>query len=293
MFAMLSGEIVHIGETAQHVVMLAGTEPARSLATVAPGVDARIVAIVDQALALEKADRWPSAFAMRSAIRDASLVIFGRTPVLPSFKPSDPAIKSTLPSGPDINASVASRPSQPASVDRSVPPAGTAAPGVAPARVHVVGSTTSKPVSSEAPTVPRPTFTKLPVSLLVAGAVTVVSFITVGAVVAFRGTDRPMATAPGKSIASSRAALPPPLLTQQENPPAVIDSRAIPTITVSELAPASPPTPPRVALATARPTTPKTSPSTATPTPLTPKNCNPPFVVDPATGKKNFKLECL
>lgn len=36
--------------------------------------------MIDRALAFQKADRWPDAVAMRDAVRDASLAIFGRTP---------------------------------------------------------------------------------------------------------------------------------------------------------------------------------------------------------------------
>src|SRR5580692_695074 len=77
MFSLLSGCYVHEGESATEMVVLVATQPARSLATVAPNVDPRIVQLVDRALAFQKPDRWPSADAMRDAVRDTYLAVFG------------------------------------------------------------------------------------------------------------------------------------------------------------------------------------------------------------------------
>jgi serine/threonine-protein kinase len=77
MFSLISGVFVHEGETATELVVKSATQPARSLAAVAPMVDARVVEIVDRALAFEKSGRWPSAMAMRDAVRAAYLAIFG------------------------------------------------------------------------------------------------------------------------------------------------------------------------------------------------------------------------
>jgi serine/threonine-protein kinase len=77
MFSLLSGQFVHEGESATELVVRSATEPARSLAVVAPEVDGRVVEIVDRALAFEKRARWPNAFAMRDAVRAAYLSIFG------------------------------------------------------------------------------------------------------------------------------------------------------------------------------------------------------------------------
>jgi serine/threonine protein kinase len=77
LFALLSGEFVHVGESVTELVILVATQPARSLATIAPHIDPRIVAIVDRALAFNKADRWPSAVAMREAVIAAYEAIYG------------------------------------------------------------------------------------------------------------------------------------------------------------------------------------------------------------------------
>jgi serine/threonine-protein kinase len=77
MFALLSGHLVHEGESATAVLVQAATQPARSLALAAPDADPRVVAIVDRALAFDKAARWPNATVMRTAVRDVYLAKFG------------------------------------------------------------------------------------------------------------------------------------------------------------------------------------------------------------------------
>jgi serine/threonine-protein kinase len=77
MFSLLSGQFVHEGESSTELVVRSATQPARSLAVVAPEVDRRVVEIVDRALGFEKRARWPNALAMRDAVRAAHLAIFG------------------------------------------------------------------------------------------------------------------------------------------------------------------------------------------------------------------------
>lgn len=126
MFSLLSGRIVHEGETAQHVAILAATQPARSLAEVAPDVPEQVVRVVDRALAHAKEDRWPSAAAMRAALSEASAALLGE-PSVPIDIPMLDFV-STVPDDPRNER------------DRDV------GAGV---RVRV-GSTTSSPVSSGA-----------------------------------------------------------------------------------------------------------------------------------------------
>ncbi|HEY1693409.1 MAG TPA: protein kinase [Polyangiaceae bacterium] len=81
LFSLLGGKLVHAAESAQELVVLAATRPARSLATVAPSLPAEVVAVVDKALAFERDDRWPSAAAMRDAIAAVAEKLFGEAPV--------------------------------------------------------------------------------------------------------------------------------------------------------------------------------------------------------------------
>jgi eukaryotic-like serine/threonine-protein kinase len=77
LFALLSGQQVHEGESATALLVQTATQPARSLSLVAPDVDGRVVALVDRALAFDKAARWPSAAGMRAAVRELYLTMFG------------------------------------------------------------------------------------------------------------------------------------------------------------------------------------------------------------------------
>jgi hypothetical protein len=78
LFTLLSGTTVHEAETAPHLLVKLATQPARSLAEAVPGVPPAIVAVVDRALAFDKAHRWPTALAMRDALAAASSATFGQ-----------------------------------------------------------------------------------------------------------------------------------------------------------------------------------------------------------------------
>jgi serine/threonine-protein kinase len=69
MFTLLSGESVHRAETLRDHLIALSTTAARSLAVVAPWVPPQLVAVVDRALELQKARRWPDARAMQDALR--------------------------------------------------------------------------------------------------------------------------------------------------------------------------------------------------------------------------------
>jgi eukaryotic-like serine/threonine-protein kinase len=72
MFHLLSGALVHEAATPRERLLLAASRAPRSLAEAAPFVPREIVAVVDRALAFDKADRWPDAHSMRFALRLAS-----------------------------------------------------------------------------------------------------------------------------------------------------------------------------------------------------------------------------
>jgi eukaryotic-like serine/threonine-protein kinase len=82
MFMLMSGQHVHEAQSSQEQLILSATAPARSLATVAPGVPRQVVAIVDRALAFDRSGRWPDATAMQAAVRA----------VLDALARSDPAL---------------------------------------------------------------------------------------------------------------------------------------------------------------------------------------------------------
>jgi eukaryotic-like serine/threonine-protein kinase len=70
-FALLSGHLVHEADSATMLLLKVATTPARSLTRVAKDVPEPIAALVDKALAFEKASRWESAAAMRDALEEA------------------------------------------------------------------------------------------------------------------------------------------------------------------------------------------------------------------------------
>jgi serine/threonine-protein kinase len=68
MFTLLTGEIVHPGDTPAEIIVASFSRPARSLATALPGAPAWLCNVVDRAMELEVGARWPDARAMREAL---------------------------------------------------------------------------------------------------------------------------------------------------------------------------------------------------------------------------------
>ncbi|WP_394838937.1 serine/threonine protein kinase [Pendulispora rubella] len=68
MFALLSGETVHLAEHSGAQLAAAATQHARSIAKVLPDLPPSIVQFIDKALQFEALDRWPSALCMREAL---------------------------------------------------------------------------------------------------------------------------------------------------------------------------------------------------------------------------------
>ena len=70
-FLLLSGRFVHESPTSAEMLVRRGSVPAPQLASLAPHVPQAIAAVIDRALAFDKANRWPSAKAMRDALAEA------------------------------------------------------------------------------------------------------------------------------------------------------------------------------------------------------------------------------
>lgn len=110
MFTLLSGELVHLGETGQQLVILSATQPARSLRAVMPDAHPILVDVIDRALAHERERRWQSADAMREAIIGASETIVGdaeismMTPTAIAERSSASTLKRTYEAGPPRGA---------------------------------------------------------------------------------------------------------------------------------------------------------------------------------------------
>ncbi len=78
-FTMLCGRFVHEAESIQEQLVLSATRPAPRLREIAPSVPEGFAAVVDRALAFQRADRFADARVMRGALRQASVGVFGET----------------------------------------------------------------------------------------------------------------------------------------------------------------------------------------------------------------------
>jgi len=189
LFTLISGELVHLGDNAQQLMVRAATAVARSLAEVAPAVPQPVVALVDRALAFEKADRWPDALTMRDAVRDASLSAYGEVlssaPLLALLEGRSAARQQAVHA--DTLASQ-SRPKQATSSLRA-PAVTPQAPGKLPSTAHPVSSDRRGRPSS------RTERSRVVPALAVAGAIVAVG---VGALV-LRGSPHVEAPTPGAS----------------------------------------------------------------------------------------------
>jgi eukaryotic-like serine/threonine-protein kinase len=72
MFALLTGEVIHPGETAMEQRVLAASKQARSLRDVWQQAPPALANVVDVALAFDKTRRWNSAEAMKLALEQAA-----------------------------------------------------------------------------------------------------------------------------------------------------------------------------------------------------------------------------
>jgi serine/threonine-protein kinase len=140
LFTMLSARYVHEAENARQMMIRAATEPARSLASVAPHVPLPVVEIVTRALMFERDARWPSAATMRDALLGVHRELFGE----PSRAELVELVRRSA-------ASVASSPTEPSPATTGERASGSAAaevPGALVASSRALMSTTSRPVST-------------------------------------------------------------------------------------------------------------------------------------------------
>lgn len=77
MFTLLTGKLVHEGDSLLEVLAATITQPPPSLAVALPGAPTQVVAIVDRALQLKLVNRWSDAQDMQEAVRAAYRAITG------------------------------------------------------------------------------------------------------------------------------------------------------------------------------------------------------------------------
>src|SRR5262249_25460353 len=77
MFLLLTGQPVHSGDSPAEMLVAAANFAVRSITTLEPGLPTKLAHAVDRALAFDKADRWPDARSMQTALRSVP----GRPPL--------------------------------------------------------------------------------------------------------------------------------------------------------------------------------------------------------------------
>jgi serine/threonine-protein kinase len=276
MWQSLTGTLVHDGRTANEELLSAMTKPAPPLASVLPDVSPAVAHVVDRALAFEKEKRWLNAERMQEGVRRAYHDRHG--------KPITTAPRMTVPE------------SVP---NRTLSGAANVAPPKQP--------TTASPVASSLANLKLLTLSsprQRRVAAMAAGAVVVMAAVVWALSAGRRGeptaaSSSASAGAIGASPATTNVepGPPPPTVAATDLPTAAVprapDDRP-PAVVVPAVVPA-----PRAALTESPNAAPKPTPAVAPhaatePIPPAGKpNCNPPYTIDPATGKKHFKVECL
>ena len=87
LFALLSGEKPRIADTAHEELLLAMTQPVRSVLDAAPKLPTQVADVVDRALAFGMDDRFTSARAMQSALRAAREMLEDASPASAPTRP--------------------------------------------------------------------------------------------------------------------------------------------------------------------------------------------------------------
>lgn len=270
MFTLLSGKCVHEGRTTQEVLLAAMTAPAPPLASLVPNVSPAVGHLIDRALAQDKEKRWPDAARMQERVRDA---------YHDRFKvPIGTAPRLTVP--------------------ETVPNRTLAGSVSVPYPMAVRQPTTGQPVaSSQRGTSPSGVIsaTHPPwLWLTIGGGIALAALVALiaGATVVFRhtGADRAAASASASGSSTHVGAA---SATRLEAPTASASTAGSPVIDVTNLPAATAPVPSVTATTPATTKTTSAPATSASSTPSTKPNCNPPYVVDPVTKKKNFKVECL
>jgi eukaryotic-like serine/threonine-protein kinase len=288
LFNLLSGQIVHEGQSAQHLVVLAATQRARPLASVAPDVPPAIAQVVDYALAYEKTGRYAEAGAMRDALNAAYEGTFG--PV--AFRdvlaralggaamPSNPPPARDPQTGPRITPAPA-----------ALAVADTAHPGTR--NRPSSGTSTSAPVAGPSIVIPKQGPGKGLLVGIAVGAVVLVGggFAAMKLAGAGRATSAAVAPAVADSVPAAPSSSPAP------SAPAASAATLAPIASASASQAPPPAAPPRP-VAGARPppaaATPVATPPTAAPAKpaAAAADCSPNYTLD-SDGNKHFKPECF
>jgi serine/threonine-protein kinase len=273
MFELLSGQMVHEGDTSNEVLLAAMTNHAPPLASVAPTIAPSVCYVVDKALRFERERRWPDATKMQEAVRHAFHDRHGA--------PLSTAPKLTVP--PDVP-------------NRTLP----GAEGTVRQRLP----TTAQPVAHSGPPAARATglLSSKQRRLALVGTVGVLCLLGAGLAVLSIGRTST------RAVASSSPELVEPMVASASAGPAI--ASAAPALAVTQLAPSTASAPPALAItdlprAVTAPAPAATAMPVARPALIAPPvasaspasrptmpNCNPPYDLD-AHGIKKWRAECF
>jgi serine/threonine-protein kinase len=229
MFKILAGKSVHGGGTASEILIRAATSPAPPIATVRDGLDPRVAAVIDKALAFEKGQRWEAASAMRAAVRQVSLdlgLAIGKD-VLAELIADGGAVSTAAVSG------VAPAPFPPSGHDLPRPldptrPTGPARP-LPPvlSQGAVTGGSTASPITTSALPAKR---SVVGPALLGSGlAFALAAVAAIGILRSSRGRSEPSSSASPSAVAPSATAIAPLVNSASPtSPPSPASPSAIP-----------------------------------------------------------------
>jgi serine/threonine-protein kinase len=276
MFCLLSGRLVHMGRTVNEQLLSAMTRPAPPLRSVAPDISVLVANVVDRALSFNKAMRWPDAARMQESVRHAyhdrtgaSIATAPRLTVPESVEnrtlPGHDALSRGLPTTVRPVARASSRFLGDRRLSMRALAAVGALAGIVAVGVALTGSGRARQSAGNAARPPAmqeiPTASPGSATIPMPSATTATSATTV-------------MTAP---TAPPTAAVPPVGETAGTETSAESLS-PLPEIAATDLPSATPPPNPSAG---------------AKPAGTSKASCTPPFVINPATGKKNWKVECL
>lgn len=256
MFNLISGQLVHGGDTPNEQFIRAMTRHAPPITDVAPYVGAPVARVVDKALAFGKKERWRNATQMRRAVQEAYLELVG-------FPISDAAIPTARQATHAAAAPPVTDSTRPSRGKRARPKR-----GVWRTRARLAGIA-------------------LTLACLCVAAASLLGPKDLGAMERSRAVARsedavsatPDRLALAPSIGSSADLTTFPAKAAEERPMA---ARVAPIAPVPQRAQRSPV--PSRPLSVQRPAEPPSKIG---------RDCNPPYVIDSDTGKKRWRLDCL
>jgi hypothetical protein len=249
--------MVHAGGTVTEHLVEATTKPAPPLGAAAPDIDLSVAQFVDCALEFSKSERWPSAASMREALHQVYETLYGR--------PIETAPRLALGEGAKDRTALQGSGGRPTLQRKPAPTPASDMSSYRPLAHSVVSQTKRGLVGVRA---------AIGFGLVAAGFVSVMAL----------GHRRP--PVPREAVAGTStvvAARPRSSSVAQSAPPEVF----VTDLPVARTPPSEePPTEPRETPATPGLASPPRERSAA-------PNCRPPYVVDPETEKKHWKIECL